>query len=127
MKKKNLFLTAAAIGTIALSLTVVLNSQKVGFLAKATESPYAIANDEYEVAIMEQFNNGTAYGYSEDKPLGNNSLAGHMYGSYENGVKSNKEYDLKIGVNEELQWKFSAVRANSDTTNRITSVQKQVE
>lgn len=117
-----MLLSAAAIGTFALTLTAVLSSNKIGFMTKATESPYAIADDEYEVATMEQFNNGTStYGYSIDRPLGNNSIAGHVFGSYEDGVKEKKTYNLQIGVNENLKWKFSGLRAKSETSTRLTS------
>ena len=76
---------------------------------------------------MEQFNDGTAYGYSIDRPLETNSLGGHMYGSYDDAVQSNKEYDLKIGVNTGLKWKFTRICAKSDTSTKITYARLQCD
>ena len=107
---------------MAICATVLAISQTKVLRQSNALGPYSFDNTGYEVAIMEQFNDGTAYGYSIDKPLDANSLAGHMYGNYEDGVKDKKTYDLKTGVNTDLQWRFSALRANSNTTSRLTTV-----
>lgn len=118
--KKKFFIGAITLASVAILATgAAIASQRL-FKSTNAVGPYSFENTGYEVAFMEQFNDGTAYGYSIDKPLEGNSLGGHMYGSYDDGVQANKEYDLKIGVNTDLKWKFSAIRAKSDTSSKLT-------
>ena len=128
MTKKNLIVLASLLMVTSISVGGgLLNSKKVEQVKAEETSASTIQDDEYEVAFMEQFNDGTAYGYSIDRPLETNSLGGHMYGSYDDAVQSNKEYDLKIGVNTGLKWKFTRICAKSDTSTKITYARLQCD
>ena len=120
MKKKFLAGAITLAGVAILASGAAIASQRM-FKSTNAVGPYSFSNTGYEVAFMEQFNDGSdAYSYTSDKPLDANTLGGHMYGSYDNGVQGNKLYDLKQGINTDLKWRFTAIRAQSDLTSRLT-------
>ena len=119
MKKKLIVGAGAILAVSACALAFVAAMPNGGVAAKrvSAEGASAITDSEYEIAILESYNGGSEYGYTNDKPLAeNNLLGGHMYG----GVGGNRQEDfstnLMTGVNETLTWRFTCGRCKNDTT-----------
>ena len=123
MKKRNILgiglLTSLLVASAAFLLPAQLKQAKA---ASEPKSPYTISETNYEVAFLEQFNGGEPYGYVNDKPISElNSLAGHLYGNYDDALQVKLEHNLQGGVNETLKWVFSGVK--SKNKNGLTYVQ----
>ena len=119
MKKKLLFIPALVLGLVAGAGAAVAMAkpQKVQ-KAKAETPASAITDDMYEVAFFEQYNGGSEYGYTNDKPLAEtNALGGHVYGDVGGTRKENYVTNSLYGVNETLTWKFTCGRVKNDTSN----------
>ena len=108
------------------------SSKSVDF--KISEAPpksaYTIENDEYEIAFFEQYNDVANcistedYSYGNDRPLGVDSIGGHLYGTYGNSgsklKQTNYETNLMGGVNEDLKWRFSGLNVKGkNNPNRL--------
>ena len=120
MKSKFLLIPALLLGATALGgAAVALAHKNVARAAKAAElSPSTITDSMYEVAFLEQYNGGTEYGYTNDKPLAEtNALGGHIYGDVGGARKENFSTNLLYGVNETSTWTFTCGRVKNDTTN----------
>ena len=120
MKSKFLLIPAVLLGVTALGGAAVgLAHNNFARSAKAEESCYAITDSMYDVAFFEQYNDVANcistedYSYANDKPIGSNSIGGHLYGTYGNNAtnlkQTNYETTLMGGVNENLQWRFSGL------------------
>ena len=107
MKKKVLFIGLLSTAFLAGGLLI---NNKTSIRPASALGPYSIADTAYEAAIFEQYCGGSEYGYGNDKPLGSNFLAGHLYGG--NGAASLSNYSTSLnGVNESLTWTFTNVGA----------------
>lgn len=131
MKTKFLLIPALLLGATALGgAAVALANKQVARAAKADEiSPYTIADDMYELAFFEQYNevancmSTEDYSYDKDRPLGVDTIGGHLYGNYgpSSSIKQTAyKTILRGGVNETLQWEFSGLNVKGKSgPNRL--------
>lgn len=131
MKTKFLLIPALLLGATALGgAAVALAHKNVARVAKAAElSPWTITDDMYECAFLEQYNDVANcistedYSYANDKPIGNNTIGGHLYGTYgpvPNSLKQTNYLTNLMGVNETLQWRISGLNVKGkDNPNRL--------
>lgn len=130
MKSKILLIPALLLGVGVLGGTAVaMANSKVATVARAdASSPYAINDAMYEAAFFEQYNDVANcidtedYSYANDKPIGKNTIGGHLYGTYGNSasLKQTKYETNLMGVNETLQWRFSGLNVKGKSgPNRL--------
>ena len=116
MKKSHIILPMLASGMLAISAAAFAMTMPKAEAVKAA-SPWSIAESNYEVAFLEQYNGGSEYGYTSDKPLlETNALGGHIYGDVGGTRKENFSTNLMGGVNETMTWKFTCGRVKNDTS-----------
>ena len=132
MKKKFLLIPALLLGVTALGgIAISMTNNSVDKAAKAEElSPYTITDDMYELAFFEQYNNVANcvstedYSYANDRPLGVDTIGGHLYGIggpvAANLKQTAYKTNLKGGVNETLEWEFSGLNTKGKSgPNRL--------
>ena len=121
--KKFLVLHTIALGVLAMAGSAFAIGNKNASKVSAETAITAIGEDEYEAAFFEQYCDVECistenYSYANDRPIGNDTIGGFLYGDVGNNAKLLKKTNYVTnlrGINPTLEWRFSGLNVKSKT------------